>query len=878
MKVTMVNQFSIQKVLFIGLFLTLGVVTPASGQLESKATSIYPAIHLKVGTFTPALGERLRLDPRLTIDPATIDSSTEEYYIVQFSGPIRQPWLEQVSQAGGEIMAYIPDYALKARMTPETASTIGEMSNVIWIGLFQPGYKLSPDLSRDGLQLYKILLEADASDRQVGSAIQETGVDMIRRDGNLLVATASSSQLDALAHISEVAWIENFRFFEKHNEYAAGAVLGSGIANANGYDGSSQVVAVADTGLGGGTPTTAHADIPSGRITGIQNFSAPDSTTCYDVIPDGAQDVDSGHGTHTTLSVVGDGGVSGEGKGTAPAAKLVFQAVEEYVNFIRTCAAYYDDGYYLIGLPTDLTDLFQPAYSSGAHIHSNSWGSDDAGDYTTDSATADAFTWNNPDFLITFSAGNAGTDANSNGVIDNDSIGSPATAKNVLTVGASENDRLSDYPCDAALSYTSHDSYQPGQTCSSMGGQNLLGTYGQRWPSDYPANPITSDITAGNKEQMAAFSSRGPTDDGRIKPDVVAPGTWVLSGYSNMYQEGYGDPANPRDGLYQVDGWGLPMNDRYKYFGGTSMSNPLAAGAAAVVRDYYNKKYAHNSSAALVKATLINTAVDLLDENNDGVDDNDYPIPNFHEGWGRIDLVNATDGSHEFMDYTPGLETGTVITYVYHIASEANPLKVSLVWSDYPSTAAAALNLVNNLNLEVSGPGGYPVYRGNIFSGGWSQTGGSADSANNVENVYVQSPAIGAWTISITAANVPFGPQPFALVVDGDLQIPTAVTDINVEAIPGIGYVLLNWGPALDFETLGFNVYRGETPDGPRTLLNQELIPSQHLGGNYVFRDSTAQPGAPYLYWIEQVKESGSILLDPFIATAQYGIFLPIIH
>jgi hypothetical protein len=484
------------------------------------------------------------------------------------------------------------------------------------------------------------------------------------------------------------------------------------------------------------------------------------------VINDGVQDVDSGHGTHVALSVLGDGGASGEGKGTASAAQLVFQAVENYTDFISICAFSYADGYYLIGIPSNIGTLFQSAYDVGARLHSNSWGSAANGDYTTDSVNADTFIWSHKDMLVTFSAGNEGTDANANGVVDNDSIGSPATAKNVLTVGASENDRSGNYQCDTGLSYTSHDAYQPGQTCNSMGGQNLLGTYGQRWGTDFPAAPISTDLTAGNKEQMAGFSSRGPTDDGRIKPDIVAPGTWVLSGYSDMHQEGYGDATNPRNGLYQSDGWGMPRNQYYKHFGGTSMSNPIAGGAAAVVRDYYQKAKGIAASAALVKATLINTAVDMLDENNDGANDNDFPIPNVHEGWGRINLVAATSSSQQYVENAAGLSTGGNASYQFMIGAAGSPFKVSLVWSDYPSTAAAAANLVNDLDLVVTSPSG-AVYRGNVFSGGWSQTGGSADRVNNVENVYVQSAATGVWTVQVSGFNVPQGPQPFALVVNG---------------------------------------------------------------------------------------------------------------
>jgi hypothetical protein len=230
-----------------------------------------------------------------------------------------------------------------------------------------------------------------------------------------------------------------------------------------------------------------------------------------------------------------------------------------------------------------------------------------------------------------------------------------------------------------------------------------------------------------------------------------------------LYQEGYGDPVNPQNGVYQWDGWGMPFSSDYKYMGGTSMSNPIAAGGVTVVKDYYNKAKGINATAALVKATVINSAVDLSDENNDGANDNDFPIPNVHEGWGRINLDAATDGSIAFVDEATGLATGG--SQVFNVTSTGGPLKVTLVWSDFASTEAASINLVNDLDLTVSGPSG--TYRGNVFSGGWSTTGGTADRRNNVENVYIQSPVAGAYSVTVNAFNIPNGPQKFALVVDG---------------------------------------------------------------------------------------------------------------
>jgi len=783
--------------LFSALLLALafsGVSIAGPVQQEEAAP-----IHLKAATFVPARGEAPPLPPGLTI--SGFAEGVRGYYIVQFRGPVQQAWKDEITASGAELLDYIPDFAFKARMNPAQAAQIQSLANVAWVGVFQPAYKLSPNLIRSAEpNLYLVQLEPGGDARASEFEILAAGAQVLQQSGEFLVVVAASDQLDVLAQVLDVAWIENYTLREKFNEYGAGGIMGANTANSAGYDGSTQIVAVADTGLGGGTTGSAHPDIPASRVVGIFDWPGANSALCYTAFPDGPQDVDSGHGTHVAGSVLSDGGPGGEGKGSAPAARLVFQAVEDYADMFGLCSSN-PDGYYLLGIPSDIRQLFQQAYDNGARIHSNSWGSTVNGDYTSDSVNADNFVWNHRDMAITFSAGNDGIDANADGAIDNDSLGSPATAKNVITVGASENDRAGNYACDSSLTYTNPST---GASCNSQGGANDIFTYGSAWPADYPAEPIKSDPSAGNPGQMAAFSSRGPTDDNRIKPDVVAPGTWVLSGYSDRYQQGYDPSPNPRNSAWQYDGWGFPLNASYKYMGGTSMSNPLTAGGAAVVRDFYQKAFGHLASAALVKAALINSAVDMLDENNDGANDNDFPIPNNHEGWGRVSLAAAADGTAQFVDPTSGLSTGGSASYNFTVGTAGSPLKVTLVWSDYPSTAGASVNLVNDLDLTVSGPGGVS-YKGNVFAGGWSQTGGSADRRNNVENVYAQSAAAGTWTVQVTGFNVPNGPQPYALVVDGvfgvgptptftDTPLPTvAPTDTPIPTLtptPAPGDVL----------------------------------------------------------------------------------------
>ena len=682
-------------------------------------------------------------------------------YLVQLSGPVLDQWKAAIGDAGGELLEYVPQFAFRVRMTPAAAARVRRLAFVSSVANLRADHALAPRLRRNGQRIYVVRLDRGARASTVAAALRAAGVQVQAR-GSQLLMVANSAQLDAIASIDGVATVENFSLRIPHNEYGGGVIMGANAVNASGYDGSTQTIGIADTGLGLGTAATAHPDLQESRITQIYNWpGVPDF--CFDTINnDGAQDVDTGHGTHVATAALGGGNGAGLGRGTAPGAHLVFQALENYAVPSFLCSIIYGlpEAYYLVGIPENIGDLFDQAYQEGARVHSNSWGAEVQGEYNADAANADAYIWTHRDLTVTFSAGNSGADEDADGEVDLVSINSPGTAKNVITVGASENDRQSHWDCDAALSYT---------TCAAQGGQNAIFTYGASWPDRYPENPLRDDPSAGNAEQMAAFSSRGPTLDGRIKPDVVAPGTWNLSGYSSAFQQQYDPSPNPVNGAYQYDGWGFPANSSYKYMGGTSMAAPLVAGGAAVVRDFYEKARGHQASAALVKAVLINSAVDLLDENNDGLLDNAEPIPNPHEGWGRVDLVNATDGSDVYYDEPVALSTATDASFTFDVTTSGSPLKATLVWTDYPGSTANIETLVNDLDLTVTAPDG-TIYRGNDFAGGWSLPGGEPDRINNVENVYVFGAMAGTWTITVSGYNVPQGPQPFALVIDSPGQ------------------------------------------------------------------------------------------------------------
>ena len=725
------------------------------GQIKSLPTDA-AAIYLQAGTFIPAAGQGPNVPAELGIEG--LPSSQAGQYIVQFIGPVQEAWKEQVEGAGGAIFDYVPDFAFIVRMDDAAHTAVMALPQVAWVGPYQPAYKLSPDLAgRTGILDLVVQTFPGESTAAVASDIApaivpaETGSES--EAGGLLRMQIDASRLDELARIPAVRWIEPFYERVLFNDVArSSGITGAETAwSSLGLYGQGQIVAVADTGLDSGSLGTLHQDF-GGSPTGcsgtsriIATYALGRSNNWSDSCRAGSVN-EGGHGTHVSGSVLGNGCQSGSNglpdyagsyAGLAPQAGLVMQSV-----MASNCG--------LGGLPTDLNTLFSQARNAGARIHTNSWGSAVAGQYTTDSRNTDLFTWNNKDATILFAAGNEGIDANSDGFIDLDSISAPGTAKNAITVGASENNRTTG-------------GYNPGGACS---------TWGTCWPSDYPAEPIKSDPLSNNPGGIVAFSSRGPTDDGRIKPDVVAPGSNILSTKSQAQ--------------YVSGGWGAGPNGYYQYMGGTSMATPLTAGAVALIRQFYTDIKGITPSGALLKATLINSAADLYPGQYTNPLEHNPRLPNFAQGWGRVNVANATDNTHAWQDIADagGLATGGSQSYSYESCG-ASTFKATLVWTDYPGATLAAKELVNDLDLVVTAPDGATTYRGNVFSNGWSATGGSADRTNNVESVYLQSPAAGAWTITVSGYNVPngsSGKQGYALVVDRPGFM--GCNDFTVDATP----------------------------------------------------------------------------------------------
>ncbi|ACX51263.1 S-layer domain protein [Ammonifex degensii KC4] len=356
--------------------------------------------------------------------------------------------------------------------------------------------------------------------------------------------------------------------------------------------------------------------------------------------------------------------------------------------------------------PADLGDLFAPAYAAGVRVELCGWGGGEAR-YGAAAFQIDRFCYQHPDFLPVFAAGNGGPAPGS--------LTAEACAKNALVVGATENPRP------------------------------LFGTY--------------------DPTKVADISSRGPTQDGRLKPDLVVPGMGIVGPCSRLVTSN------------------LPGNPLYLRGDGTSQAAAVAAGGALLVREYLEQTGYHSPPAALIKALLINGAQWLSNK------------PNNATGYGLLDVGGTVlalkEGTFRWAAPARGISNGEKVTFWFSVTDPTRPLKVTLCWTDPPASLGSGEVLVNDLDLVVYGPGGQR-FCGNDF-----ENRGLPDRRNNVEQVVIPQPLPGTYRIEVTARRT-VSPQTFALVygqplahgvvksmegdklllTDGRVLIPTKVREV----------------------------------------------------------------------------------------------------
>lgn len=648
-------------------------------------------------------------------------------FIVQFENKITEKDKTRLTSAGVEIFGYLPDDALVVRSTVNKLQQLSAGHFVVVP--YKPSFKISSSFSAISVfnqnQNVKVLVKNfKAADlERVSQKLQALGASIINQDQKYILAVLPKGKLLQAASIYGVEHIQpatemktmhmvlsddgdvmaepsaSGDYTDLTGNETGTKVMKMDQAWAKGYTGRGQIASMADTGLDTGDTKSIVSDFKEAVTNGY--FFGMFSKSWEDPM---------GHGTHVAGSVVGRGTLSnGLIRGGAYEAEFVPESI--WSPMLAN-----------LSLPSKLSDLFDRAYKDGARVHTNSWGgARDFGAYDAYASQVDDFMFHNQEMLILFAAGNSGVDANKDGRIDSNSMSSPGTAKDCLTVGASEN-------------------------VVSKGGIQVPISKLRSAKDSWSAEPIYSSYISDNENGIAMFSSRGPTSDGRTKPDIVAPGTNILSNRSHHKDA--------------QDLWGK-YNDDYVWSGGTSMATPLTAGAVTVARQIVAEKFHLTSpSGALMKAVMIHTADDMYPgqygEMGEGRGQEILTHrPNSDEGYGRVDMANIAmlDDSTQLIDEKTGLAQGDKYEKTVKVGANGSIL-VNLVWTDAPGSPNANPSIVNDLDLELVKPNGQSVSMN--------------DHINNHEVVELSGLASGNYIIRVKGTNVPQGlngKQPFALVI-----------------------------------------------------------------------------------------------------------------
>ena len=731
----------------------------------------------------------------------------KQLHLVQFPGPIKPQWMTLLEATGVQVVTPIPNNAYLVYGDDRALNGVVGLATaglLQWQAAYLPQYKLQPgtELPESATQLKSLALKPPVgpNDLYVVQLVRDSAVNALTetflRDiagsrpplsryeilsyVNLVVQIPAGLLFEAAKRpdvVSIARYIEPTRMDERQNMIMAGNLTGNA-PNAGNYltilagwgftqaqfNASAFVVDVADDGADRNPGAVDPGAIP-------QDANSAPFNPRHFVFYEGGSKANATRFYYK--SRWGTGATADAGLGLAGHGQLNMSIIGGFVPdsfdsantrvhrdtqgfryglgvapFVRLGnSVIFDKPYTSPAFPAMLSG----GYGSGARISSNSWGAPVNGAYTADTQAYDALvrdsqsaTAGNQPMIIVFAAGNYGPGSST--------TISPGTGKNVITVGATENAR-------------SHSEVNGGDVGNTAGADGI---------------GIT-DVGADSANDMATFSSRGPTSDGRRKPDIVAPGTHV-TGIS--FVAASADALSPVNGLgaadagFRADGVSampnkatvfankffpvLPAQRWYTTSSGTSHATPAVAGGAALVYQQFlnNPAYLATNrtppgsappSPALVKAYLANAARYM-----NGVGANDT-LPSNNQGMGAVNLGTAFDGVQRITRDQVVSDrfnaTGQFRTFFATVTNASAPLRVTLAYTDVPGPTSGNA-FINDLDLRVTVNGS--TYLGNMFSGATSVTGGVADTRNNLESVFLPAGlAVGTTLkIQVRASNI----------------------------------------------------------------------------------------------------------------------------
>ncbi len=812
--------------------------------------------------------------------PATFPG--RRLHLIQFIGPVKTEWLQALALTGVKIVHYLPQ---NAYLVYGDAAALAQLQVwaaadpfVQWTGEYAGDHKVHPSArapvakalagrTASGTGTFTIQLVDDP----VGNVATLQLIEQLRLAPvikttlalgfrNLTVALPPE-QLDVVAAQPDVVSIHPYSMPKKRDErqdqIMAGNLAGSlpggpgyldwladkGFTQAQ-FDASGFLVDVSDSGIDNGSTAPGHfalypqADISLASRVAYNRFQR----TVFN--PGATLQGCDGHGNLNAHILAGYAAFGGGFPHTDAAGYNHGLGVCPFVK-IGSSVIFDNSGVANDFTSPDYATLLTDAYNRGARISNNSWGGTGAGEYDSDAEIYDSLVrdvgaaGNHREMVIVFAAGNEGPGAQT--------IDSPGSAKNVITVGASENVR-------------SLSTLNGGSSASGKDGCD------------------TFDTDADSADDLLNFSSRGPCADGRIKPDLVAPGSHILGG---VPQAGLPTTSGTGSASACFDGTGVcglsgsgtvgsannffPLGQKfYTISSGTSHATPAVAGACALLRQYFINLGLNPGNAppspAMTKAFLMNSARYLTgDHANDTL-----PSPN--QGLGEVNLGTAFDRvARVLRDQVPEdnfTASGQTRVFSGFVSDPAKPVRVTLAWTDAPGSTTAGAALVNDLDLQVTLGG--VTYNGNVFSGPDSVAGGSADGLNNVEHVFLPAGVSGPFTVTVTGFNITadaIGGNSAAPAQDFALVIYNASVTPEPVVVPG-GFSV----SGEDCSPVNAAVDPGETVTVNFSFQNRGTANTTDLKITLLETNGVVHPGGPQTAGV--LVTNGAAVTVPFTFTA----------
>ena len=555
-----------------------------------------------------------------------------EYVLLQFTGPVRDEWREQLTSLNVVLLDYIPDNTWTSRINSAQLEKVQALPFIRAMGNVYPIDKLPSSLLTHELSPRakqhngKIALDVsfhqgEAFDKVIDQ-LSELGGSTEQADflsGQRLLISLPEQNLVELAYLDSVRWIEE-PATPKVDQNIDAAEL-SKVSVLHQEDPTLLGSGVTIAGWESAVPQIDHPDL-KGHVTIAEHTRV------------------SSHATHIAGTIVGSGENNPVAKGMAPEAHYI---------------AYTSSG----DIPTELQRAVQ---QYDIMLSNHSWGYINGWSYNY--YEDGKWTWfgqPNEKKDASFGRYNTVTQQWDEFVVDSNTIVVKSASNNRDDNGAPAGEGHTHYGDSSTLHYDDH------------------GPDGDYDSLDVVAS-AKNVITVGavdDSGEMTRYSGWGPTNDGRIKPDIVANGSSLYSTTSNS---------------------------SYGSMSGTSMSAPTVSGGLALLVELYRRIYEEDPSPDTLKALLMQTA-----------DDQGREGPDYSFGWGLLNVKAAAgllkrDNNAGLRLQQAQLVNGQVQTYDIEVAEDTEELKVSIAWIDRAGSPYAARALVNDLDLSLIAPDGTVYY------------------------------------------------------------------------------------------------------------------------------------------------------------------------